>query len=591
MTTKNFFSKNDSRLNVLVSRRNLSEGRIKTYDIVFDEIFDLFDQTPTDIVRIGKREQKPFKDKETGESDIIELEDRTVTEIQFKYYTYLKEQQLSPRTIKLKLDCFRALLGEYGIQRPKAIILQTKTSRLRDKDLVTWGELETAMSFCKSPRDLAILSFIASTGLRSSDVRRLRISSLIVACDIYFNDDEEKNLETLLSKNPDDIIPCWELIPKKTEKNDQLCVTFNTPEASRYLWQYLNDRIEKDIKKGGGGVLNPNDPLFATSKNKPLTSTAIEQFFQRLNNKLGNKKDKNGKFGRLRAHTLRKLFSTTCRRNITQVVVHSDETSEIDMISLFTGHIPPNADNAEVYEAVGHDSHESIYRKTYTALAPFLSIQNVDVKDIKTQQYKDLEEQNQLLQKQLEAQAVSMQREMDEQKEQYEKKIRQIESVNSALSIQVTDIQKQIDTINHLNDITRIQDYIADNDLVKEYSLASKIVDLYKEDMEKGIASVDNSYMDTLITRAYNHSLFEGQNEFITEEEYIEEDELYLQLEHEIFSGYDSLLRGTNVKVSDAQSKKINEKLQEHLVETWKQKGKVDHKYISDTINDIILNG
>ena len=202
-----------------------------------------------------------------------------------------------------------------------------------------------------------------------------------------------------------------------------------------------------------------------------------------------------------------------------------------------------------------------------------------------------MEEQNKLLQKQLEAQAVSMQREMDEQKEQYEKKIRQIESVNSALSIQVTDIQKQIDTINHLNDITRIQDYIADNDLVKEYSLASKIVDLYKEDMEKGIASVDNSYMDTLITRAYNHSIYEGKNEFITQEEYIETDELYEKLRDEIFSDYNALLQGTNIQVSDLQNKKINEKLEEHLMEIWKNKGKVNHKYINDIIEDIILNG
>lgn len=590
MTTKTIFSKEDSRLNILVSRRNLSKGRIKTYDIVFNEIYNLFKKTPSDIVRIGRREQKPFKD-ENGEWDIIELEDRTVTEYQFKYYTYLKENQLAPRTIKLKLDCFRALLGEYDIQKPKPILLSIQTTRLRDKDLVSWGEVEAAMSFCKGSRDLAILSFFASTGLRSSDVRRLTISSLIQACDIYFEDGEEKNLETLLSKDPNDIIPCWEIIPKKTDKNGQLCVTFNTAEASGYLWQYLNERIDKDIKKGGDGILNPDDPLFATSKNKHLTSTAIEQFFQRLNNKIGNKKDKNGKFGRLRAHTLRKLFSTTCRRNITQVLIHSDETSEIDMISLFTGHIPPNADNSEVYEAVGHDAHDSLYRKTYTALSPFLSIQNIEVKDVKTQQYKDLEEQNRALQKQLEAQAVSMQREMDDQKEQYEKKIRQIESVNAALSAQVTNIQDQIDTINHLNDITHIQEYIADNDLVKEHGLASQVIDLYKEDIKKGVASVDNSYIDTLITRSYNRSIYEGKNEFITKEEPIEKDELYKKLEYELYAFHDSLINGTNIILSDAQDKKISKVIDEYLIETWKAKGKINYSDISDKIEDIILNG
>ena len=591
MTTKRKFSETDPKLSMMIQRRNLKKGTIKAYDITFNEIYALFNKTPSEIVTIGRREQKPYNNKETGLPDIIELEDRTVTQYQFEYHKYLKEKDLAPKTMKLKLDCYRALLGEYDIDRPKPIKLDIKTDRIRDKDIVSWQEIETAMSFCKGIRDKAILSFFVTTGLRSSDVRRLKISALIEACDIYFEEGEEKTLETLLSKNPDDIIPCWEMMPKKTDPKSQLCVTFNTPEASNYLWQYLNDRIERNIKKGEDGIIYPDEPLFATSTKNHLRENAVEKLFQRLNDNLGGRKDKNGKFGRVRTHSVRKLFSTTVRRNLTQIVVNSDKTSEIDIVSILTGHVPPNESNAKVYEAIEEDSHDSYLRKVYTALVPYLSIQNVEVKDVKTQQYKDLEEQNQLLQKQLEAQAVSMQREMDEQKERYEKKIRQIESVNSALSTQVTDIQKQIDTINHLNDITRIQDYIADNDLVKEYGLASRIVDLYKEDMEKGIASVDNSYMDTLITRAYNHSLFEGQNEFITEEEYIEEDELYLQLEHEIFSGYDSLLRGTNVKVSDAQSKKINEKLQEHLVETWKQKGKVDHKYISDTINDIILNG
>ena len=83
--------------------------------------------------------------------------------------------------------------------------------------------------------------------------------------------------------------------------------------------------------------------------------------------------------------------------------------------------MPPNESNARVYEAIESDSHDSYLRKIYTALVPFLSIQEVEVKDLKTQQYKDLEEQNEALKKQLEAQAVTMQREMDEQREQYEK--------------------------------------------------------------------------------------------------------------------------------------------------------------------------
>ncbi|WP_295594916.1 tyrosine-type recombinase/integrase [uncultured Methanobrevibacter sp.] len=182
---KNNFSKNDVRLNKLVTRRNLSKSAIKNYNTVFDEIYYLFHVSPSDIVRIAKREQKPFKDNETGEYDIIELEDRTITDYQFRYYNYLKEKNLSNKTIKLKLDTFRALFKEYNIEKPNPQKIDIQTIRIRDEDIVSWREVETAMSFCKSIRDKAIISFLVTTGLRKSDLIELKIKDLICACSIF----------------------------------------------------------------------------------------------------------------------------------------------------------------------------------------------------------------------------------------------------------------------------------------------------------------------------------------------------------------------------------------------------------------------
>lgn len=101
MTTKTKFSKSDTRLRNLVKRRGLTTNAIKNYDTVFREIYELCDVTPTDIVRIGKREQRPFLDDKTGEYDILELEDRSVTTFQFQYYDYLEGRNLSNRTKNL----------------------------------------------------------------------------------------------------------------------------------------------------------------------------------------------------------------------------------------------------------------------------------------------------------------------------------------------------------------------------------------------------------------------------------------------------------------------------------------------------------
>ncbi|WP_305514630.1 MULTISPECIES: hypothetical protein [unclassified Methanobrevibacter] len=66
MTTKTKFSEEDIRLNRMVKRRGLTKNAIKNYDTVFNEIFNLFEVNPSDIVRIGKREQKPFLVRKLG---------------------------------------------------------------------------------------------------------------------------------------------------------------------------------------------------------------------------------------------------------------------------------------------------------------------------------------------------------------------------------------------------------------------------------------------------------------------------------------------------------------------------------------------
>ena len=584
MTTKAKFSKSDSRLRNLVKRRKLTSNAIKNYDTVFREIYELCGVTPADIVRIGKREQKPYLDKETGEYDILELEDRSVTTFQFQYYDYLEGRNLSDKTMRLKLNTYRALLTEYDIEKPKNIDIVIQTDRIRDEDIVSWREVESALSFCKGIRDKAIISFFATTGLRSSDVRNLTIGDLIKACDIYFDEGEEKTINNLLAKNPEEIMPCWEIMPSKTIKNSQLCVTFNTSEASTYLWQYLNERIEFNVKKGRK-ELEPKDPLFATSTNKELKSTAIEQMFQRLNTQLGGKMDKNGKYRRFRSHSLRKLFSTTCRRNLTQVVVNSDKTSEIDIVSIFTGHVPPNESNSRVYEAIESDNPDSYLRKIYLALSPFLSIKEIEVKDFKTQQYKDLEEQNEALRQQLEAQAVSMQREMDEQKEQYEKKIRHIESINSALSAQVSGIQNQIDNIANANDLTRIQDYMVNHELVQEYDLASEVINLYKEDVKKdNFEGVTNAYIEELISIAYNRTVAYSKTDFGAE---IYNDDLWKKINQEIDIYEQGIMWNIPFKLSSSQNKKVKSELQKYAEELWLNK---EEKVDESKVHDIIIN-
>lgn len=55
------------------------------------------------------------------------------------------------------------------------------------------------------------------------------------SCSEFVADGE--SLDDLLNKNPFDIIPCWRI-----SKNLNVGVTFNTPETTKYLFDYLKDR-------------------------------------------------------------------------------------------------------------------------------------------------------------------------------------------------------------------------------------------------------------------------------------------------------------------------------------------------------------
>lgn len=371
---------------------------------------------------------------------------------------FLDDKNLSNRAIKLKLDTFRALLGEYNIEKPKNIKIDIPNDRIREKDIVSWRDVEKAMNICKGIRDKSIISLMATSGLRGIDVVSMTIKTLVDACSIYFDEKEEHNIENLLSKSPEDIVPCFELKPSKTNKKSQLCVTFCTPEATSYLWQYLHDRIYNDIQKGEDGILEPDMPLFLSGKPNVnggfLRSDAVGRIFKKINDRLGEKKDINGKYSKFRKHSLRKLFSSTYRKNITKVLVNVDKTSEIDILSIFTGHVPPNESNSKVYEAIPENSHDSYLRQTYFALIPYLSIKPTEVSIIRSNEAKNFDDKINTLKKESRLKDVQYQRQLDEKdkeiailKRQLAQTINKVEETSSAM--EKLTVNKTFNNINN----------------------------------------------------------------------------------------------------------------------------------------------
>ena len=350
----------------LIQRRNLSKASMRKYNIVFREIHELLGKTPSQLIAEAKKEEQPFNNEE-GNPQVLDLSERKVNTYQLLYNNFLERKGNSEGVKKHKIVYFRALFKEYDIKLPKMIKYNTSISRTRINDIPTWDDVRRSLNFCKSNRDKALVCLIATSGMRGGDIVSLTIQDFLEATSIYNHD---SNLDELLSKNPYEIIPCYDFFPEKTKKEGNLCITFNTPECTYFIFEHIKERIKE------GYSVELESALFRNSGSSDfLSADWLRRILQSLNGSLKIGKDKNGLYGKFRGHNLRKLFSTTCRRNITNVVVKADKFSELDVVSIFTGHVPPNMSNSEVYDAVdSEDSFDSYLRKNYEALVPYLTV-------------------------------------------------------------------------------------------------------------------------------------------------------------------------------------------------------------------------
>ena len=448
---KEKFSDTDKKLKMFISNKDeLSESRIRFYNLVFDDLYKLKELTPSEIVDKCLEDQKLFL--ENGFPVKKEMSDRFVSELQTDYYEDLKTQTnskgkpLSKRTIQTKISSLRHFLDKYDVELPDAPEIKIKKTRVRDNEIPTWDDVDLAIKYAKSPRDKVIIGFAAVTGFRVSDIANLKIFHLIRACSIYFEENEEHTLENLLEKNPENICPCWDMDPQKTIWHGNLAITFNTPEVSVLLWQYLKYRIELNDRNGRGRIIDECEPLFHSQTGGHLDPVTISAKCADINKKMGGKMDRNGVFGKFRIHNLRSLFKTTCKRNLYKVNVDSDMPFDGDVVNLFTGHSSNNA-HADVYEAVPEDSTDSYVRKVYEGLIPYLSISRpAEVRSYSTKEYLEVEEYKKEVEEKFKTQEINYQRDMDNKDKEIENLKQQLANQDQQYKETIAQIKTSVDS-------------------------------------------------------------------------------------------------------------------------------------------------
>lgn len=351
----------DSKVNQMFVRKNLSEKRKNHYEVVLNELYQLTGKTPSELISEAKKEQRPYLDN----NQIIfkDIEDRKITEYFYNYYQFLRNRELANNTINTKLTTFRAFYNEYDVELPKNIKLDLTKKILREGDIPNIDDIRKAVENATSLRNKAIITFMASTGIRSGDVRNFKVSDFTRATEKYHNGDSIEDL--LDDKHIKDIIPCWYFKPEKTKKVGNICMTFNTPEASDLIIEYLKKRND----------LREDDHLFLSQYREGLQPSGVINLYKELNDKLFGRNEDGKRF--FHAHAMRKFFKSTIAHN----------SSDYNKSKILTGHSVSKIDMA--YEELNED----IMKQFYMLLIPHLSIKDTEVKTIKDEDFVHLEQE------------------------------------------------------------------------------------------------------------------------------------------------------------------------------------------------------
>lgn len=349
----------DPKIQKLITRRGLSKSRIKIFNAVFKQLYEITELTPSEMIEEAREEQKPYI--KNNEIVFNNIEDRKITSYFYQFYNYLENLNRSKKTIKDYLGTLRTFYNEYDIQLPKPIQIDVEKKIVKEGDIPKIKDIKKGVEYSISLRNKALILFLTTSGVRNGDMRNFTIGDFVEATKDYH--DSNTVHELLDMKRIDNIIPTWYFIPSKTRKKGNICVTFNTPECTEYIINYLKTRDN----------LNNNDYLFDAWGHQ-ISQAGVIDIFQRLNDKVFFRTQDNKRF--FHAHALRKFFISTCNHN----------SSDLTKVNLLSGH----SSNSQVHDAYNEVNIE-VMKRFYTKLIPHLSTRDTKVHEYKPQEMVKME--------------------------------------------------------------------------------------------------------------------------------------------------------------------------------------------------------
>lgn len=382
--------------NFLFAKQSITDRTKRNYIYIIKDFCNIVKKTPTEIIDELILEQQSRI--ENGMIINFNPSNSMINTYINMWIADMQQRGLTEGTIENKKLYLTAFLRFYNLKLPKTIELKKEKPKL---NILSWDMIKKAIDD-GTPTEKAIYSFMASTSIRAVDVRHFKIKDFMNATSSYHDYEE---LDDFIKFAPENMIGYWEFTPIKTQRYNIECKTFNSPESSNYLIEYLKFRQRKLKQQnkinGTNRIMSKNDYLFEPyKKGKPgikYSTPGFYKIFVRRNeilyeyeyNKLLARLDK-GEISKdtfdeyvdcipkFSQHQLRRYaISTFANNNV-----------NLRVAALFEGHKPPLF-NDYSYVKLDKDTLE----KAYLSCLEDLSFENTRVNVVTTDKEKRLLEQ------------------------------------------------------------------------------------------------------------------------------------------------------------------------------------------------------
>lgn len=229
-----FQKQNNELIQEIGILRSWSKNTLTTYKTALNLYSKINNKSMIDLVQ----------EAEDEEDSNIRKNKRKIKQRFNNYQKTLLETGYTVQTIKLYLTRIKSIYKYYEIELPQLQPIK-QVNKETFKDILTKDEIKKVLTNTNT-KTRAITIFGATTGLRISDITKLTIQDFLEAIqdDLPFIFDENNIFESLTKlEKVKNIVPTWHILSKKTKTEH---ITFNTPEATRFIIQMLKERCMKE---------------------------------------------------------------------------------------------------------------------------------------------------------------------------------------------------------------------------------------------------------------------------------------------------------------------------------------------------------